>query len=101
MNAVFHTEAFGRWLSKLRDASGKARIIHRIRALERGHAGDCKPVGHGIWELRIHVGPGYRVYFTRASETALVLLFGGKKSTQRRDVLRAERLALKVEWKEP
>lgn len=81
----------------MRDVYGKARIIHRIRALERNHEGDCKPVGQGIRELRIHVGPGYRVYFTRFSKGVLVLLCGGTKGTQRRDVQRASRLARKLE----
>lgn len=97
MNSVFRTEEFDRWLSKLRDGLGKGRIIHRIRALERGRAGDCKSLGNGVWELRIHVGPGYRVYFTRVSESTLILLCGGKKGAQRRDISLARRLALEYE----
>jgi putative addiction module killer protein len=87
---------FDLWLSGLRDARGKARIIKRIRSIERGHFGDCKPVGGGVSEMRIHHGPGYRLYFVRKAETVFVLLCGGAKSRQKRDILRARTMARKL-----
>ena len=63
-----------KWLSKLKDFRGKARIIERIRSAERGNFGDCKSVGQGVTEMRIHFGSGYRVYFTRVGNVVYVLL---------------------------
>jgi putative addiction module killer protein len=97
MNTVVRTMVFDLWLSGLRDARGKARIIKRIRSVERGHFGDCKPVGGGVSEMRIHHGPGYRLYFARKAETVFVLLCGGAKSRQKRDILRARTMARKLE----
>ena len=96
MNTVFRTAVFDRWLSGLRDARGKAQIIKRIRSVERGHFGDCKPVGDAVSEMRIHHGPGYRLYLTRKAETVFVLLCGGAKSRQKRDILRARTMARKL-----
>jgi putative addiction module killer protein len=97
MNTVVRTVVFDLWLSGLKDARGKARIIKRIRSVERGHFGDCKPVGGGVSEMRIHHGPGYRLYFARKAETVFVLLCGGAKSRQKRDILRARTMARKLE----
>jgi putative addiction module killer protein len=97
MNTVVRTVVFDLWLSGLKDARGKARIIKRIRSVERGHFGDCKPVGGGLSEMRIHHGPGYRLYFARKAETVFVLLCGGAKSRQKRDILRARTMARKLE----
>ena len=70
-----------------------ARIVHRIRSAEHGNFGDCEPVGDGVSEMRIHFGPGYRVYFTRRGEVIYLLLLGGDKSSQKRDIKRAIEMA--------
>ena len=93
MNTIIRTEAFDTWLSKLKDARGKARIIARIRSAERGNFGDCEPVGQGVTEMCIHFGPGYRVYFTRVGNVVYVLLCGGTKRSQRRDIAKAQEMA--------
>ena len=82
-----------RWLEKLRDEKGKARILSRLDAAALGNFGDCQSVGQGVSEMRIHFGPGYRVYFTRRGTFVCVLLIGGDKSTQKRDIKRALMLA--------
>lgn len=92
MLTVHETEMFSAWMSKLRDAQGKAKIAARIDRLAQGNPGDVAPVGQGVSELRIHFGPGYRVYFARRGEEIVILLCGGDKSTQTRDI----RLALKI-----
>ena len=71
MYTITRTDAFDAWLSKLKDARGKARIIERIRSAERGNFGDCESVDEGVSEMRIHFGPGYRVYFARSGEVVL------------------------------
>lgn len=93
MNTIVRTEVFDKWLSNLRDARGKARIVERIRSAERGNFGDCESVGDGVSEMRIHFGPGYRVYFMRNSDAVYVLLCGGTKRGQQRDILKARKLA--------
>ncbi len=92
MYTIVRTADFDAWLSKLKDARGKARIVERIRSAERGNFGDCEPVGNGVVEMRIHFGPGYRVYFTRASEVVYVLLCGGTKRGQQRDIAKAHEM---------
>lgn len=87
------TDAFDVWLTNLRDERGRAKIAARIDRLALGHAGDVSPVGGGISEMRVHVGPGYRVYFTRRGEAIVLLLCGGDKDTQRRDIALARSLA--------
>ena len=93
MNTILRTAAFDRWLSKLKDVRGKAWIINRIRSAERGNFGDCKIVGGGVSEMRIHSGPGYRVYYARREEIIYILLCGGTKDSQQRDILRARDMA--------
>ncbi len=93
MNTVLRTEAFDTWLSKLKDVRGKARIIERIRSAERGNFGDCEPVGQGVMEMRIHFGPGYRVYFTRIGDVLYALLCGGTKRGQQNDIVKAKEMA--------
>jgi len=93
MNRLVRTDIFDRWLSELKDARGKARIVERIRAFERGNFGDCEHVGAGVSEMRIHFGPSYRVYFTRFGDVVYVLLYGGTKRGQQRDILKARELA--------
>ena len=93
MVEVRQTETFDRWFRKLRDRRAKARIQVRIDRLVLGLAGDVKPVGEGISELRIDYGPGYRVYFVRRGEMLIVLLAGGDKGSQNRDISTALVLA--------
>jgi putative addiction module killer protein len=87
------TETFSSWLDGLRDLRARARVQARIERLVGGNAGDVKPVGDGVSELRIDFGPGYRVYFTRRKRELLILLAGGDKSTQTADIKTALRLA--------
>lgn len=87
------SDEFDAWLAALKDKQSRARIAHRIRAAEHGTFGDCEPVGKGVSDMRIHCGPGYRVYFTRRGETIYLLLVGGDKSTQKRDIKRAIEMA--------
>ena len=93
MNTFVRSEEFDAWLSALKDKLGRARIIHRIRSAEHGNFGDCEPVGEGVSEMRIHFGPGYRVYDTRRGELVYLLLLGGDKSSQKRDIKRAIEMA--------
>lgn len=93
MLTLLRADAFDAWLNGLKDRRGKARILIRLLAAEQGHFGDCAPVGEGISEMRIHIGPGYRVYFTRRGETVYLLLAGGDKASQRRDIAMAKALA--------
>lgn len=86
MNTFLRTAAFDVWLSALKDGIGKARIAQRIRAAELGHFGGTKPVGEGVSEMRIHIGPGYRVYYMRIGGVVYLLLAGGSKASQRRDI---------------
>lgn len=90
----FHrSDEFDAWLAALKDKVGRARIAHRIRSAEHGNFGDCEPVGEGVSEMRIHFGPGYRLYFTRRGEAVFLLLLGGAKSSQKRDIKRALEMA--------
>ena len=93
MIEIRKTEKFARWLDGLRDLQARARIQARIERLAQGNPGDVQPVGEGVSELRIHYGPGYRVYFQQRTRTLVVLLAGGDKSTQARDIKTALQLA--------
>ncbi|WP_072396431.1 type II toxin-antitoxin system RelE/ParE family toxin [Hyphomicrobium sp. CS1GBMeth3] len=93
MIEVRETDEFSSWLSSLTDKPAKARILNRIERLQRGNPGDVEPVGEGVSEMRMHFGPGYRVYFIKRGERFILLLAGGDKSTQERDIIRAKRLA--------
>jgi putative addiction module killer protein len=90
---VRQTNEYARWFDKLRDAQARARILVRLRRLSLGNTGDVRPVGEGISELRIDYGPGYRIYFKSQGKTIIVLLIGGNKRTQKRDIERAKELA--------
>ena len=90
---IRQTELFARWLVGLRDRRARMRITARIRRLSLGNFGDVKPVGGGISEMRVDYGPGYRVYFVQRGETLVILLAGGDKRTQGRDIARARELA--------
>ena len=87
------TETFRKWWAGLKDKRALGIILSRLDRLAYGHAGDAEPVGDGISELRVHYGPGYRVYFQRRGDTLIILLCGGDKSTQAKDIRRAKRLA--------
>ena len=93
MVEVRQTEVFSKWLRELRDRQARARIQTRIDRLQLGLAGDVKPVGEGVSELRIDYGPGYRVYFIRRGREWVILLAGGDKRTQDRDIKTAMELA--------
>ena len=90
---VRQTDIFAAWFAGLRDHQARARIAVRIRRLSLGNPGDVKPVGSGVSEMRIDYGPGYRIYFTRRGDIVVVLLCGGDKRTQHRDITRALALA--------
>ncbi|MHC8370053.1 type II toxin-antitoxin system RelE/ParE family toxin [Pseudomonas sp. MDT1-85] len=90
------SRAFADWLDSLKDTIGKARIIARILSAEYGNFGDCEPVGTAVYEMRVHYGPGYRMYFTRRGEVVYLLLVGGDKSTQKRDIKRAIQMAQNI-----
>ena len=83
------SDVFEAWFAALKDTRAKARILARIVSAEKGNFGDCQPVGRGVSEMRIHYGPGYRLYYTRRGEVVYLLLVGGDKSTQKRDIARA------------
>ena len=87
------TETFRKWRQRLKDHRGRAMIASRLDRLAQGHAGDAEPVGEGVSELRIHYGPGYRIYFQKRGSTIIVLLCGGDKSTQAKDIKTAKHLA--------
>ena len=93
VNTLIRTAEFDAWLKRLRDAKAVARIIERLRSAQYGNFGDCEPVGNGVSEMRVHVGAGYRMYFTRHGSVTYVLLIGGDKSTQKRDIKRAIQMA--------
>lgn len=92
MIVVRETEEFTAWLGRLKDEDGKVRILARILSASEGNFGDCKALGDGISEMRIHFGPGYRVYYAREERQIYLLVLGGAKSTQKRDILKAKKL---------
>jgi putative addiction module killer protein len=94
---VRETARFSDWLRGLRDGAARARIVARVQRLALGNPGDVRPVGGGVSELRVHHGPGYRVYFARHGAALVVLLCGGDKSTQDRDIADAKALARQLE----
>lgn len=98
MLEVVQSATFARWLSRLHDREARSRIQVRIDRLALGNAGDAKPVGRGVSELRIDYGPGYRVYFIQRGPVVIVLLCAGTKRTQRGDIKRAIEIA--TYWKD-
>ncbi len=92
------SETFDRWMRNFKDGRGAARIQVRLDRLANGNPGDARPVGHGISELRIDVGPGYRVYYQHRGDVLIVLLCGGDKSTQTKDIEKAHEIA--KDWKD-
>lgn len=95
MFVIRQTEIFSSWLRSLRDQRAKQKITGRLQRLKFGHFGDAEPVGHGVSELRIHEGKGYRVYFRQQGDEIIFLLCGGDKKSQQRDIAKAQRI-----WKE-
>ena len=83
-------EPFNEWLDSIRDTNTQDRIQARIARLEDGNMGDCKSVGEGVFELRLHFGRGYRIYFGQIGNTIVILLSGGDKSSQKRDIVEAK-----------
>ncbi len=96
MIEVRQTIAFSEWLKALRDKNAAARIAVRIRRLELGNPGDIKSVGDGVSEMRIDYGPGYRLYLTYTGRTLVILLCGGDKSSQARDIAQAKKMAKEI-----
>lgn len=92
MYIIKETGKFQSWLTRLKDPQARARILARIWRASQGNFGDCEPVGDGVSEMRIDYGPGYRVYFAREAEVTYLLLCGGNKSTQTRDIVAAREL---------
>ncbi len=99
MLSISKTQAFDKWFDGLKDTKGRFRIQARIDRAELGNFGDCEPVGEGVSEMRIHFGPGYRVYFAQRGLLIVLLLVGGDKSTQAKDIKAA--IKLNREIKEP
>lgn len=96
MIEVRQTTTFSQWLSDLRDNNARIRIVTRIRRMELGNSGDIKSVGEGVSEMRITYGPGYRVYFVTMGSTVVILLCGGDKSSQSRDIALAKQMAKEI-----
>ena len=92
MYVLQKTDIFNEWLKRLRDKKALARIVFRMTKMEMGLLGDYKSIGDGISEIRIDYGPGYRLYFTKKNNVIIVLLIGGDKSTQSRDIAKAKML---------
>lgn len=98
MKEIIRSETFSAWLEALRDARARARILVRIDRMKEGNFGDTEPIGDGLSEARIHYGPGYRVYFMQQGDQIVVLLCGGDKTSQPKDIKQAKRIA--QVWKE-
>lgn len=96
MLTLIRSSDFDRWLSGLADHRAKARILARLKSASLGNFGDCKPVGDGVFEMRVHVGPGYRVYYSRIGAIVYVLLTGGDKSSQAKDIALARKLSCEL-----
>jgi putative addiction module killer protein len=90
---IVQTQAFSTWLHRLRDTEAKRRIATRLNRLSLGNPGDVAPVGEGVSEIRIHYGPGYRIYFTQAGDEIVLLLCGGDKKSQTADIRNAKESA--------
>ena len=97
MYIVRQTEEFQTWLDELTDKRAQIRIAARLRLVEAGNLGDWTSVGNDVSEFRIHFGPGYRLYFTRRGNLLIIMLAGGDKSSQKRDIKRAQKLVTELE----
>lgn len=98
MPTIIRSDAFAEWIDNLRDRAGAAQVLRRLARLEHGNPGSVAPVGQGVSELKIDFGPGYRVYFGQWGEELVIILGGGDKSSQARDIRAAKKLW--DEWKE-
>ena len=92
MYLIKQTELFSKWLYKLKDIQGKVSILRRVERMKKGNFGDFKSIGDGICELRFTIGTGYRVYYTQKGDEIIILLVGGDKSTQSKDIEKAKEL---------
>lgn len=92
MNIIKRSEDFDEWLKQLRDIKGRIKILSRLDNARRGNFGDVKALGGGLSEMRIHYGPGYRLYYTRKGEIVYFMLVGGEKSTQQQDISNARKM---------
>ena len=97
MLQIRKTDVYAEWIDNLRDLQGRARILVRVERLASGNPGDIKAIGGGVSELRVHFGPGYRVYFTQRGHDIVILLAGGDKSSQSTDIQTALQLAKNLE----
>lgn len=97
MYTVLRTEAFADWLNGLNDRSTRLRLVRRLERAERGILGDVSSIGDGVKEMREHFGPGWRMYFVQRGKVIIVMLGGGDKSTQQRDIAVAKRMAQRLE----
>ena len=93
---IVYTEVFENWLKRLGDRRARASIVSRIERIEDGNFGDHRSVGGGVSELRIHIGKGFRAYYTIRRNTVVILLCGGDKTTQQQDIKRAQQMASKI-----
>jgi putative addiction module killer protein len=96
MFEVQKTDEFDKWLSGLADQRAQAKIVSRVERRGLGNPGDVKPVGAGVSEMRVPYGPGYRIYFKQTDKTIILLLCGGDKSTQEKDIKRAKEIAAEL-----
>lgn len=99
MNTLRRTDQFMLWYAKLKDIAAKVRIAARLKYATQGNFGDYKSVGHSVMEMRIHIGPGYRIYYAQSGKTLYVLLIGGIKRTQDADIKEAQDLWEKLQEK--
>ena len=97
MYLIKQTNLFSKWLTKLKDIKGKVAVLRRIDRIKKGNFGDYKSVGSEVSELRITVGAGYRVYYTKKANKIIILLVGGDKSTQSKDIVKAQQLCRELE----
>lgn len=97
MITIQQTERFAKWLSELKNLTAKIQILRRLKRIEGGNLGDTKSVGDGVHEIRIHTGPGYRIYYTYQGEEIIFLLSGGDKDSQDADIVRAKEIAKEIE----
>ena len=96
MYSVIETDEFSEWLAGLKDVTTRLRLIKRLRRASLGQLGDVRPVGEGVWEMREFFGPGWRMYYVQRGDVIVLMLGGGDKSTQQRDIRRAQLLAKEV-----
>jgi putative addiction module killer protein len=101
LNTLFRSSEFDAWLSHLADQKAKARILARLASATFGNFGDCESVGEGVSEMRVHVGAGYRVYFTRTGSSVYVLLAGGVKASQTKDIAKAKQMTRELKRAKP